>query len=102
MCSWPVRLGQPGSALPHRAAALWVQAGRGLVEDDDPRSLKQRLGEVEPAPLTAGEAAHPHAGAGAQVDLRQRLAARSRPAEGARPGLQFLADGDVRGQSAGL
>src|SRR3954452_25032421 len=80
--------------LPDRAADLRVQPGGGLVEDDDPWPAEQRQGEVEPAPLAAGEAAHPDAGAGAEVDGGQRLGDRARPAEGARPGVQRLTDGE--------
>ena len=40
--------------LPHRAATARVQAGGGLVEEDDPRAADQRHGQVEPAPHPSG------------------------------------------------
>ena len=39
--------------LPHRAPAARVQAGRRLVEEDDPRVADERHREVEPAPHAA-------------------------------------------------
>jgi hypothetical protein len=39
---------------PHRAPAARVEAGGGLVEEDDSRRADQRHGEVEPAPHAAG------------------------------------------------
>ena len=38
--------------LPHHPAAAWIEAGRGLVEEDDPRVADEGHGEVEP-PLHA-------------------------------------------------
>jgi hypothetical protein len=46
--------GQPADDLPHRVAAARVQAGRRLVEEDDPRVTDERHREVEPAPHAAG------------------------------------------------
>ena len=48
----PLVVGQPRDLLPQRRPALGVQAGRGLVEEQDPGLVDQRHGEVQ-APLHA-------------------------------------------------
>ena len=44
---------EPANLLPHRGAADRVEAGRGLVEEQDLRVVDERRGEVEPAPHAA-------------------------------------------------
>ena len=46
---------------PHLEAALGVQAGGGLVEEQHPRPAQQAHGDVEPAPHPAGVRARPPA-----------------------------------------
>jgi hypothetical protein len=55
---------------PHVTAALGVQAGRRLVEDDELVTAHERAREVDPARLAARQRSHPDVGA---VLERQQL-----------------------------
>ena len=49
---------EPLDLLPQRAAALRVETGRGLVEEEDPRPVHERERQVEPPLHAARVAAH--------------------------------------------
>ena len=54
----PSSLGEPLDLLPERGAALDVEAGRRLVEEEDPRAVHERQRQVEPALHPARVAPH--------------------------------------------
>ena len=54
--------GQTLHLLPQRGAALHVEAGSGLIEEQDPRPVDQRERQVEPALHATRVAAHPAVG----------------------------------------
>jgi hypothetical protein len=68
--------------LPHAVPAARVEAGGGLVQEDDPRIADQRHGQVEP-PLHAAGVRHRHLRAGLdQVERSSSSSARLRPGGG--------------------
>ena len=75
-----------GQALddpPHGQAALRVEAGRRLVEEDHRRMADQAGGEVEPAAHPARVGAHPAPAGRGQLELLEQL---GRAPPGRRPG----------------
>ena len=91
-------VGQPRDLLPERAAALRVQAGGRLVQEQDPGRVHERQRQVEPALHSARVAADATVGRLGQPDaLEQRLGAP--PSLGGRQSLQRgLEHGDARGR----
>ena len=68
--------GEPGDLVPERAAALRVEPGGGLVEEEDPRAVDEREGQVEAALHAARVAADLPVGRLRQADaLEQRVGA---------------------------
>ena len=78
---------EPRDLLPERGPALDVEAGRRLVEEEDPRRVHERHREIEPALHAARIAAHPAVGGLGQAHPGQELV-RARPAELPRKPLQ--------------
>ena len=68
-------VGQPADLVPQRRAALQVEAGRRLVEEQQPRAVHEREAEVEPALHPARVAAHLAVGRVGQPDALEQLAA---------------------------
>ena len=66
---------QPAHLVPQRGAALHVKAGRRLIEEQQPRAVHEREGEVEPALHPARVAAHLAVGGVGQPDPLEQLAA---------------------------
>ena len=64
---------EPLHLLPQRAAALHVEAGGGLVEEQDARPVDEREREVEPALHAAGVAAHAAVGGLHEPDALEQL-----------------------------
>ena len=58
---------------PELASGRGVEAGRRLVEEEQLRIADQRDAHVEPAQLTAGEAARPRSGLRGKADVVDRL-----------------------------
>ena len=69
---------EPGDLVPERAAALRVEAGRRLVEEEDARPVDEREREVEPALHAARVAADLAVGGVGQADALEQLVARAR------------------------
>ena len=78
---------QPADLAPERGAALDVEAGRRLVEEEDLRPVHERERQVEPALHPARVAAHLAVGGLAQADAAEQLVGALRPL-GARDPLQ--------------
>ena len=79
--------GEVGDLLPHVRAAGGVQAGRRLVEEEDPRAVHERQREVQPALHAARVAADLAVGRVGEPDaLDQLVAARACARPSARPG----------------
>ena len=66
--------------LPQRAAALQVQAGGRLVEEQDARAVHEREREVQSALHAAGVAADAPVGRFGQADALEQLLRRARRA----------------------
>ena len=65
---------KPPHLVPQRGAALRVEAGRRLVEEQQPRAVKQRQRQVQAALHPARVAAHLAIGGFGQPHPRQQLA----------------------------
>ena len=75
----PSSFGQPLDLLPERGAALRVEAGGRLVEEEDARAVDERQRQVEPALHAARVAADLAVGRLGEADaLDQLVAARAR------------------------
>ena len=92
---------EPAHLLPERGAALDVEPRRRLVEEEDPRTVDQRKGKVEPSLHPARVALHLAVGGLGQPDALQQLVgaraaarARQRLERGLQP--QVLAAGQQR------
>ena len=70
-----VVVGEPRDLVPERGAALHVEAGRRLVEEEEPRLVDERQREVEPAPHAARVAADLAVGGVGEADARDQLVA---------------------------
>ena len=97
----PFVVGETRDLVPERGAALDVEAGRRLVQEQDARLVDQRQREVEPALHAAGVAADLAVGCLGQPDpVDQLVAAALRLGLGdpVHPGLQahVLAGGQER------
>ena len=66
---------ESGHLGPERVAALWIEAGRRLVEEEDRGTVHEREGEVEPALHPAGVRLHLAAGRLGEADAFEQLAA---------------------------
>ena len=66
-------LAQRADRLPGRAASLGVEAGRGLVEEDQLRVADEREREVQAAQLAPRELAAAHVGAILEAREREHL-----------------------------
>ena len=71
----PLVAGEMGDLVPERGPALDVEAGGRLVEEEDPRAVQQREGEVEPALHPAGVAADLPVGRVREADPLDQLVA---------------------------
>ena len=67
--------GEMSDLVPERAAALDVEAGGRLVEEEDARTVEERQGEVEPAFHATGVAAHLAIGGVGEPDALDQLIA---------------------------
>jgi hypothetical protein len=67
--------GQPRDLVPQGAAALHVEAGGRLVEEEDARVVDERQREVEPPPHAARVAADAPAGGLGEAHAREQLVA---------------------------
>ena len=96
-------LGQPGEEAQHLAHAHRVQAGQGLVQDQQFGTAQQGPGDGQPAGLAQGEAAGPLPGALVQAHQAQGLVgvAAGAVAQQAPAVLQVLADAET-GDQGGL
>jgi hypothetical protein len=93
---------QAGQEPPHLAAALGVEARRGLVEHHQLRAAHQGARQVDPAGLAAGQGAHAHVGALLEREQREHVVDRARGREGRAPLAQRLADRQVTREAAPL
>ena len=85
---------EPRDLLPQRGAALRVEAGRGLVEEQDPGLVHERKREVEAALHAARVAADAAVGGFREPDpLEQRLGARAARASPGSPAASPAASG---------
>ena len=66
-------VGQPSHLIPQRRSALRVEAGGGLVEEQQPRAMHERQAEVQPPLHPAGVAAHLAVGSVRQPDALEQL-----------------------------
>ncbi len=83
----PLVVGEALDLLPEGAAALRVEAGRRLVEEEDPRAVDEREREIEAALHAARIAADLAIGRLGEADPLDQLVARGRVARPwARPG----------------
>src|SRR5581483_840636 len=76
-------LREPADLLPERAAALRVEAGRGLVEEEQPRAVRERQRQVEAALHAARVGADLPVGGEPEADALEQLV-RAERAFGAR------------------
>ena len=96
----PVVAREPGDLLPQVGAAGRVEAGRRLVEEQQPRPVHERQREVEPPLHAARVAADLAVGGVGQADaLEQLVAARAPLAPSGRPAA-WSAAACARGRSA--
>src|SRR5437588_642256 len=86
---------QRGDRRPGGAPGLRVEAGGGLVEEDQLGVADERKGEVQPPQLSAGEPAAAHVRLWLQSGEREHLLDRARTSVEARPVTQRLAGRDV-------
>src|SRR5262249_25890830 len=73
-------LRKPAHLVPEGGAALDVQAGRRLVEEEDARAVDERQGEVEPALHAAGVALDAAVARLGQADTLEQLVRALAPA----------------------
>ena len=90
---------EPGDLRPERRPALDVEPGRRLVEEEDPRPVDEREGEVEPALHAAGVAAHLAVGGLGQADALEQLVRRAACARRAAAPAARPAGAGARGRS---
>ena len=83
----PSSRAQARDLLPQRGAALRVEAGGRLVEEEDARPVDEREREVEPPLHAAGVAADLAVGGLGEADALEQLVG-ARPALGPRQALQ--------------
>src|SRR5437764_1133657 len=95
-------LAQLAHRLPRVAPRLRVEAGRGLVEEDQLGIADERQREVEPPQLPARELAAAHVGLTREAGEREHLLDVARTGVEARPVAQRLARGDVSVDAARL
>ena len=88
-------VGQSADHAPQAAPHLRVEAGCGLVEEEELGASHDRHGDVEAAPLAAGQLAHAARGLAAEVDMIEGVLNRHRVLEEARSAGHRLADGEV-------
>ena len=93
---------QRADRLPRRPSRLGVEAGGGLVEEDQLGVAHQRQREVQAPQLPAGEPAAAHVGLLPQARQLQHLLDVARVRVEARPVAQRLARGDVAVDAARL
>ena len=87
----PCSRAQPQDVLPEVGAALRVEPGRRLVEEQQPRPVHQAERDVEAAALAAGERPTLRSASGFEVERVEQLVAprfrASRPAQAVRAAL---------------
>ena len=80
----PVRP-QPVDELPHGDARLRIEAGRGLVEEEQARAVHDRARDHQAPPVPAGERLRPLARVRAQLEAVEELVDPGAEADRARP-----------------
>lgn len=93
-------LAQPVDGVPQRVAGLDVQAGGGLVEEDQLRRPVDGGGEVQPPLLTAGQLRHLRTRLAREVDDAEHALDVVGPLGEAADQPDRLAHGQVRGEPA--